>query len=66
MTDVIVVIRYCSGVRRHHQTWSQAAVCVCRGHCPENNHHHQKGVCVIKMILKVLRRKNNVGLYVQV
>ncbi|XP_029316084.1 propionyl-CoA carboxylase beta chain, mitochondrial [Cottoperca gobio] len=36
--------RYRSGVRRYHQTRSQTAVCLCRGHRPENNHHHQKGL----------------------
>lgn len=26
----VTVFRYCAGVWRHHQTWSQTAVCFCR------------------------------------
>lgn len=46
---LLLVNRYGSGVRRHHPTWSQAAVCLRRGNSPKNHRHHQKGLWIKKL-----------------
>lgn len=38
-----ILARNESRVWRHHSTWSQATLCLCRGHCSKDYRHYQKG-----------------------